>query len=73
MQLIKNVISSYWWRGNIETELETVMLIKTNRHHLKRAVEIIKNRHPYEVPEIVCGDLDILEKTYGQWLHSELG
>lgn len=72
VQLIKNVTSSYWWRGNIETETEIVMLIKTNGKNLKRAMNIIKNNHPYEVPEIVSCNLEILEKTYRQWLHAEL-
>jgi periplasmic divalent cation tolerance protein len=50
---IPSVVSSYWWKGKIETSSEYLLIIKTQSKFFKLIEGIIQSVHPYEVPEII--------------------
>ena len=65
------VTSTYWWRGRIEGTEEWVCTMKT-RASLYADVEAqIRADHPYEVPEIICLDIETALPEYYLWVMRE--
>lgn len=62
------VRSIYTWQGNLQTEEEWQLLIKS---HLTRFAELeskLQAIHPYEVPEIIALPILAGSPAYLQWL-----
>lgn len=63
--------SAYRWKGAIQREPETLLLIKT-RAALYPAVEaFLRAHHPYETPEIVFVPIAAGATDYLRWLAAE--
>ena len=52
--------SMYRWQGNVETSSEVPMLIKTTAEAYPRVERILRECHPFAVPEIIAVPI-----TYG--------
>ena len=61
--------SKYLWKGKIESDVEALLVFKTNKtNKLKKR---IKEVHPYEIPFIASLDLNA-NKEYVEWMKEEL-
>ena len=67
IQVIPKILSTYKWKNKIVKSDEILILIKTNHNNLNKCKEIILYYHNYEIPEIISGDYDILNKEYKEW------
>ncbi len=65
--------STYRWKDNIETVSEVPLLIKTTRSAYPRLEKLIREAHPYELPEIVAVPADAGLPAYLNWVHEETG
>jgi len=72
VQVIGPVISTYQWKGNLETAQEWLCLIKTRRDLYDEVEAAIKEIHPYETPEIIAVPFVAGSREYLEWLRSEL-
>ena len=63
--------SIYHWQGETESAEEIPMLIKTTEAHYAEVEHIIRELHPYELPEIVCVPVSGGLPEYLQWIHDE--
>ncbi|HEX7272764.1 MAG TPA: divalent-cation tolerance protein CutA [Casimicrobiaceae bacterium] len=63
--------SLYHWRGEIETAEETPVAIKTRRELYARVEKAIRERHPYELPEIVAVPITDGSSAYIDWIAAE--
>ncbi|MEW6314161.1 MAG: divalent-cation tolerance protein CutA [Pseudomonadota bacterium] len=63
--------SVYRWQGKIETATEVPVLIKTRQAIYPRLEALIKQQHPYELPEIIAVPLISGLPTYLAWVSSE--
>ena len=68
VNIIPKIHSVYEWNGNIESEEESTMLIKTTSELLERVEEVILQFHSYDTPEIIAIDINQSNKNYLQWL-----
>jgi periplasmic divalent cation tolerance protein len=70
---LPGVRSIYRWRGAIEREAETTLLIKTSVPALERCIARLRALHPYAVPEIVVLTPDVAASfaPYVQWVRDE--
>ena len=66
-------ISTYRWKGNVETATEIPLLIKTTRSAYERLEQLIMKHHPYELPEIIAVPVDTGSAAYLKWVASETG
>ncbi|MCZ7644471.1 MAG: divalent-cation tolerance protein CutA [Planctomycetota bacterium] len=71
INLVPGIHSMYWWGDQIQTDTETLMLMKTRKGGLKRLFKRIKRIHPYEVPEIVALPPEAVYEAYDQWVTRE--
>ncbi len=63
--------STYRWEGKVETATEVPLLIKTTRTAYPRLEQLIREAHPYELPEIVAVSVDQGLPAYLDWVRLE--
>lgn len=63
--------SMYRWRDAIEDDQEWPMLIKTTRERYPALEAAIRDRHPYELPEIVAVPVSMGLQGYLDWVGTE--
>ena len=65
--------SVYRWQGSIQHDDEHPMLIKTTEERYAALEQVIRTRHPYELPEIVAVRIERGLAAYLKWLAAETG
>ena len=60
--------SIYWWKGEVCTADEVVAQFKTTAEKLDTLIAAVKERHSYEVPEIVAIPVDRGLPEYLEWV-----
>ncbi|OGS99842.1 MAG: cation tolerance protein CutA [Gallionellales bacterium RIFCSPLOWO2_12_FULL_59_22] len=63
--------STYRWQGALETTSEVPLLIKTTRAAYPRLEALIREHHPYELPEIVAVPVAVGLPAYLEWVNRE--
>ena len=63
--------STYRWNGNIESATEVPLLIKTTQDAYPRLEKLIREAHPYELPEIIAVSVTTGLPAYLGWIDSE--
>ncbi|KAL3825248.1 hypothetical protein ACJIZ3_021277 [Penstemon smallii] len=65
---VPGVESVYEWKGEIQTDSEELLIIKTRESHLEALTQHVKANHEYEVPEVIA--LPILggNLQYMEWI-----
>lgn len=63
--------SIYLWQGKLETAEEHTLLIKTSRSRYQRLEQLIKEAHPYELPEIIAIPVEQGLPAYLAWVLAE--
>lgn len=60
--------SVYRWQGTVEQASELPLLIKTTAAHYPAVEALIRERHPYELPEILAVDVQGGLPDYLAWV-----
>jgi periplasmic divalent cation tolerance protein len=63
--------SRYRWQGRLESAEEVPLLIKTTAGAYPRLEAALRERHPYELPEIIAVPLCRGLPAYLQWVADE--
>lgn len=63
--------SSYWWKGELLEEPETMMLLKTQDGHYDKVTAYIKEQSGYEVPEIFTLKPGQTFPSFDKWVKEE--
>ena len=71
--IIPTVHSIYRWKDTIETAGEVIVLFKTTRDQQVAFQEKLRSLHPYEVPEIICVNIDTGSRDYLRWVLENCG
>ena len=66
-----SIESSYWWKGEILEEPETMMLLKTQARHFDEVSNYIKKKSGYEVPDIFTLNPGQTIKSFDNWVEEE--
>lgn len=64
--------SLYWWKGEIVSDSEYLISMKSDRTMFGSLAEEIRSVHPYEVPELIATDIVEVDQAYGDWMRDEL-
>ncbi len=64
--------STYKWKGNVERSEEWLCLIKSRKDHYEELEAFIKERHPYENPEIIALSVELGSEEYLDWIDNNL-
>ena len=66
--LVPKIESHYWWRGKIESGVEILLILKTQKSKLAALEKLILAEHPYDTPEFLVLPLVAGSKKYLDWL-----
>lgn len=70
VNILPKMHSIYQWNGEVHSESEYLLLIKTLTVINKKVFEKIKQLHPYQVPEIVSIDILDGDIDYLKWIEN---
>jgi periplasmic divalent cation tolerance protein len=70
VQTVGPVTSRYWWQGSVNEAQEWLFVCKTTRERCAEVFDLVRLRHPYDVPEIVEHELSASE-PYAAWVATE--
>jgi periplasmic divalent cation tolerance protein len=68
VNIVPAVDSLFWWEGKIESARESLLLVKTKASLFPEIVELVKETHSYEVPEIIALPIIAGSEDYLKWL-----
>lgn len=72
VNILPQGLSMYRWQGQIETEEEFLLIMKSHRNHYVAIENTLRQIHPYEVPELLVLSVENGLPAYLSWLASEL-
>ena len=68
VNIIEMQASIYRWKGEIKSEKECVLLIKTTAAASEELIAAIRELHPYEVPEYIELPIEKGSSKYLDWI-----
>lgn len=71
--VIPGLRSVYRWEGEVEEADEVLVLFKTGSRRVTALVERAAELHPYDVPELLVGDVSEGFGPYLEWVMRESG
>jgi periplasmic divalent cation tolerance protein len=71
VNIIPGVSSQYWWQGKIESADELMLVVKTRAALLNDLIQLVKENHPYAVPEIIALPIIGGNDDYLKWIEKE--
>jgi periplasmic divalent cation tolerance protein len=73
VQVSGPIRSTYRWQGQVESAEEWTCTAKTSRDQLAAIQELLKELHPYELPELVATPITGGSEAYLKWVEEQLG
>ncbi len=70
VNIVPKLLSIYRWEGNVERDMETLLVIKSTKKVLPKLKKKIKKMHSYKVPEILVLKVDDGDREYLDWIDS---
>ncbi len=70
--LLSNCNSIYIWKGAVEEAEEILCIIKTKKEKYEKIEKLIRENHPYEVPEIIMVSVEEGFEEYLNWISSSI-
>ncbi len=68
--IIESVKSFFIWEKKKQTETECLLIIKTHKRVLDEVISSIKNKHSYQIPEIIAFPVVGGSSEYLNWIES---
>jgi periplasmic divalent cation tolerance protein len=72
VQLMGGMQSLYRWEGELCEEQEVLLSAKTIQSKWTAISRFIKDKHPYDLPEILAFSPEQYAQQYGEWVESEV-
>lgn len=72
VNIIPNVHSVYMWQGNVVSDTECKLLIKTHTQSVDAVIQAITSLHSYDTPEVQAIAITAGNKDYFNWIDEVL-
>ncbi|ADC89519.1 CutA1 divalent ion tolerance protein [Thermocrinis albus DSM 14484] len=72
VNVVPEVRSLYWWKGNMEKDRESLLVVKTSFSLFPQLLKEVKENHPYTVPEIIALPIVAGNPDYLNWIDESL-
>lgn len=69
--IVPEVRSVFSWQGNLETEQETLLILKSRFALFSEIMTVVKSLHSYDEPEIIALPILAGSESYLDWIHQE--
>lgn len=71
VNIVSNIKSLYRWKGEVKTDNEGLLIIKTTTKKIESLTKFIKENHSYDIPEVVSLTIAEGNPDYLNWLDEE--
>lgn len=68
VNIVRNIISTYRWKGKVEVDEEQVLIIKTSEAKADLIIKKINEIHSNEVPECIGFPINKGSEPYMDWI-----
>ncbi|MDY6833685.1 MAG: divalent-cation tolerance protein CutA [Chloroflexota bacterium] len=72
VNIVPQVDSVFWWEGRVESEQECLLIAKTKTSVLNSVIDIVKQVHSYDVPEVIALPIVGGNGDYLNWINEEI-
>jgi Uncharacterized protein involved in tolerance to divalent cations len=72
VNIISTIESLYWWKGEIESDNESILIAKTKVSNIENIIKRVKEIHSYENPAILAIPIINGSKEYLDYLDAEI-
>jgi len=70
VNVISGIRSVYRWKGKVEESREALLVVKAPKKNFRAIERIIREKHPYELPEVLALPVAGGSAGYLRWLHA---
>ena len=71
VQIVGPITSVYRWQGAVEQAEEFLCLFKAPAERMDGLVAFVRERHPYDTPEITTVTSAFVDERYLEWARAE--
>jgi periplasmic divalent cation tolerance protein len=68
VNMLPHIHSMYLWQNQIMSDAEALLLIKTRREHYAEIEQVLSEKHPYDVPELLAIPIENGLPRYLAWI-----
>lgn len=68
VNVLPGIVSVYRWQDAVQRDDEALLLIKAPSAGFEALRQVVLARHPYELPEIVAVNPDVVHPPYLDWI-----
>ncbi len=72
VNIVPEVDSHFWWQDKLESEKESLLIVKTKESLLPDIIKSVKKMHSYDVPEIIALPIVGGSQEYLDWIDREV-
>jgi len=72
VNIVSKVSSSFWWEGHLDSDQESLLIVKAKASLLDEIVALVKEVHTYDVPEVIALPIIGGNPDYLDWIGKEL-
>lgn len=72
VNIVPRVSSQFWWQGEVKSAQESLLIVKSRASVLNQIVDLVKQYHRYDIPEIIALPIIGGNPDYLEWIGKEV-
>src|SRR3972149_5607106 len=68
VNVVPRIHSYFWWDDAVQTDEESMLIVKTTTQKFQALMDYVIENHPYELPEIIALPLVAAFPDYVNWI-----
>jgi len=72
VNIVPRISSLFWWQDEVESAQESLLIVKSRASVLNQIVDLVKQHHSYDVPEIIALPIIGGNPDYLDWIGKEV-
>lgn len=72
INIVPGISSLFWWQGKLDSAQENLLIVKSKASVLDAIVNLVKEHHSYDVPEIIALPIIGGNPDYLDWIGKEV-
>ena len=72
VNIVPGISSHFWWQDKLDSDQESLLIVKTNSSLLPEIISLVKGMHSYQVPEIIALPIVGGSQDYLRWMGENL-
>ncbi len=71
INIVPRIHSIFWWDDAVQTDEESLLIVKTTKGKFPELMAYVVENHPYELPEVIALPLIAAFPEYVEWVKEE--